>query len=261
MVTMGDPLEEIPLLGGEVNDVVRVGATVRRTAGSWTPSVQAVLAHLGDVGFGYAPVPLGIDDRGREVVSYLDGTTARRPWPAVLRTDAGLHQLGRMAVELAVALRSYPVSEHDIWRHGGVPGGPHPTLRHGDLGLWNTLWATEPAGSALVGVIDWDYLEPAPELWDLAQLAYYAVPLRPRFWAESGFAAEPDYTHRLAVLADYADVRPADLVDVLLDLQALDRERAATWGGEGLHPWDKFLAAGFVSDLDQDGAWLRSRRW
>ncbi len=252
---------EIPLPGGEVNDVVRVGDTVRRTAGPWTPSVQAVLAHLATVGFDWSPAPLGRDDKGREVVAYLPGRVAFRPWPAVLRTDAGLHQVGRMGAELAAALRTYPTSGADHWRHGGVPGGRNVTLRHGDLALWNTLWQGPDDTAELVGVIDWDFLEPAPELWDFAHLAYYTVPLRPRFWAESGFATEPDYAHRLAVLAEYAGVAPAELVEVLLDLQALDRERTRTWGGAGIHPWDRFLAQGYVADLDLDGAWLRSRTW
>lgn len=223
--------------------------------------MQAVLAHLGAAGFGYSPPPLGLDDQGREVVGYLPGTTAFRPWPAVLRTDEGLRQVGRMGAELATALRTYPVSAHDVWRHGGVPGGHNVTLRHGDLALWNTLWKDTDGVTELVGVIDWDFLEPAPEFWDFAHLAYYTVPLRPRLWAESGFANEPDYVHRLAILAGYAGASPAELVATLLDLQALDRERTLTWGGAGVHPWDRFLGQGYVDDLDLDSAWLRSRRW
>ena len=35
--------QEIPLRGGNVSTVVRVGETVRRNAGPWTPTVHALL--------------------------------------------------------------------------------------------------------------------------------------------------------------------------------------------------------------------------
>jgi hypothetical protein len=43
--------EEEPLTGGFVNKVVRVGSTVRRTTGPWTPGVHALLRHLEAAGF------------------------------------------------------------------------------------------------------------------------------------------------------------------------------------------------------------------
>lgn len=36
---------EIRLSGGWVNEVVRTGDTVRRSAGPWTPAVHALLRH------------------------------------------------------------------------------------------------------------------------------------------------------------------------------------------------------------------------
>ncbi|BCJ57962.1 hypothetical protein Jiend_13840 [Micromonospora endophytica] len=47
--------QEIPLHGGNVSTVVRVGDTVRRNVGPWTPSVHALLRHLEYVGFTGAP--------------------------------------------------------------------------------------------------------------------------------------------------------------------------------------------------------------
>jgi hypothetical protein len=65
---------ETPLTGGRLTPgVVRVGATVYRPIGPHWPFVHALLAHLERVGFSAAPRFLGIDDRGREILSYLDG--------------------------------------------------------------------------------------------------------------------------------------------------------------------------------------------
>src|SRR5439155_3349137 len=49
---------EIPL-GGNLSQALRVGDTVRRRAGPWTPAVQSLLAHLEAVGFTAAPRSLG----------------------------------------------------------------------------------------------------------------------------------------------------------------------------------------------------------
>jgi hypothetical protein len=72
--------------GGNAGGAVRVGDTVRKAAGPWTPAVHELLRHLASKGFAGAPRPLGIDDRGREILTFLDGETvgSARPWPGRL---------------------------------------------------------------------------------------------------------------------------------------------------------------------------------
>ena len=41
--------------------------------GGWTPAVHALLAHLAGTGFTGAPRPLGFDEQGREVLTFLEG--------------------------------------------------------------------------------------------------------------------------------------------------------------------------------------------
>src|ERR1700742_5067540 len=86
---------ETPLAGGNMNSGgVRVGDTVRRPAGPWTPAVHALLAHLHAAGFGGAPRPLGIDEQGREVLTFISGPVV---WPgrfSLLDRDGAL---GRVA--------------------------------------------------------------------------------------------------------------------------------------------------------------------
>src|SRR5437867_697179 len=57
--------------------VVRVGDTVRRRVGPWTPAVHALLRHLADVGLEGVPRVLGIDDEGREILRYIEGVDGR----------------------------------------------------------------------------------------------------------------------------------------------------------------------------------------
>ena len=60
-----EPVREIPLHGGNVSTVSRLGDTVRRNSGPWTPAVHALLRHLEKVGFTGSPHALGMDDTKR----------------------------------------------------------------------------------------------------------------------------------------------------------------------------------------------------
>jgi hypothetical protein len=48
-------MDEELLADSGVTKVVRVGQTVQRSAGAWTPAVRALLRHLENVGFDGAP--------------------------------------------------------------------------------------------------------------------------------------------------------------------------------------------------------------
>jgi Phosphotransferase enzyme family len=250
---------EEQLTGGVVNTVVRVGDTVRRSTGPWTPTVHALLRHLEAVGFPYSPRVLGMDAQGREILSYLDGVPSMRPWPGVLHTDEGLRSVGSMLHDLTAAVASFVPPADAVWRttvagpalHGG-------SIRHGDLGMWNILWRE----NRLVGLLDWDFAEPAPPLWDLAQAAWYAVPFfrGDDGWRACGFAAEPDRGSRLEVLCDTYGADPAAVLDALVELQSVERERIATFGSAGIAPFDLFLNRGDLDELDAEAAWLAANR-
>ena len=73
LVTPDGPADEIPLPGGNVGGAVRVGDTVRRPTGPWTPAVHELLDFLADAGLPRIPRVLGIDDRDREILTFLPG--------------------------------------------------------------------------------------------------------------------------------------------------------------------------------------------
>src|SRR5215470_337409 len=69
-------LDEVVLTGGRVaRGIVRVGETVRRPMPADSDYVHGLLAHLEHCGFVGAPRFLGVDSRGREIVSYIEGDT------------------------------------------------------------------------------------------------------------------------------------------------------------------------------------------
>jgi hypothetical protein len=76
-------MREMPLLGGRVTPgVVHVGDTVRRPIGTNSIFKHALLDQLESVGFDGAPRFLGIDEEGREILSFIPGDV-----PSDLRPD------------------------------------------------------------------------------------------------------------------------------------------------------------------------------
>src|SRR6476661_735156 len=61
------------LEGGNVGGAVRIGRTVRRPTGPWTPAVHALLDRATAHGLRATPTVFGIDARGREVLTHLPG--------------------------------------------------------------------------------------------------------------------------------------------------------------------------------------------
>jgi Phosphotransferase enzyme family len=110
---------------------------------------------------------LGFDETGREVLSFLTGEVAMRPWPPVLVTVNGLTQLAQWLREYQGATADFVPPSDAAWIVPGVVWRPGQIVRHGDLGPWNSVWH----GDELAGFIDWDFAEPGSALDDVAQPA------------------------------------------------------------------------------------------
>src|SRR5690606_32121204 len=78
------------LSGGNDGQTTRHGDRVYRTAGPWTPGVQRLMRHLRDAGLDWVPEPLGMDDRGREIVQFLPGEVPNYPLPAYVWNERTL---------------------------------------------------------------------------------------------------------------------------------------------------------------------------
>src|SRR4029450_3980440 len=102
--------------GGTTSTVVRAGDTVRRNAGPWTPAVHALLRHLEYVGFTGAPRALGIDERGREVLSYLEGECGEYPLAPHWVTDEALVAVATMLRRFHDAQYGFRPPPGAIWR-------------------------------------------------------------------------------------------------------------------------------------------------
>jgi mutator protein MutT len=160
-------LDGTRLPGGNVGGAVRIGGTVRRPTGPWTPAVHRLLRHLAARGLPAVPQVLGTDARGREVLTYLPGRVV--DVDAELLSGPQLVELGRWARRLHDAVAD--LVDPGPWRFFGVD---RPTvIAHNDLAPYNVCFV----GDHLVGVFDWDLAGPSTPLLELAMLAWNGIPL------------------------------------------------------------------------------------
>jgi Phosphotransferase enzyme family len=166
---------EVLLTGGTANrgQVFRIGETVHRPRRPTGPATHALLAHLADVGFDGAPRYLGVDERGREVLSYVPGEAITPPYPRWALTDAALTSVARL-------LRRYheAVATFDPTPYGWPKPVPEPFRRglvsHNDPNLDNVVFRDHRA----VALIDFDLAAPGSAVWDVAAAARLWAPLR-----------------------------------------------------------------------------------
>ena len=196
---MTDPSEgEVPLYGGNVSTVVRVGATVRRSAGHWTPAVHALLRHLEAVGFTGSPRPLGIDERGREVLSYLDGECGDYPLAPHWTTDTALTAVARMLRMFHDAQAGFVPPPGATWRAFGPPPPDTEVVCHHDVAPHNVVW--RPDGT--LAMIDFDLCSPGARIYDVAYSAWTWVPLFSDDDSRTLGWRYPDRPRRLRLFAD-----------------------------------------------------------
>ncbi len=176
-----DPGEtEVPLLGGDLTEgVVRVGRTVRRPVGPYTPAVHALLRHLEAVGFDGAPRVLGIDGRNREVLTYLPGFTARRSLPDLTVADSTLEDLAELLLAYHQAVTGFKPPPWAQW-DGELTrfvDGPADIICHCDMNLENVIFRDGPDGARPYALIDFDLARPGTRLIDIIQTLRYWAPI------------------------------------------------------------------------------------
>jgi hypothetical protein len=247
---------EVPLTGGWFGSVVRVGDTVRRATGPWTPAVHALLRYLEAAGFAYSPRVLGIDSAGREVLSYIEGRAAHTRWPRVLRAGAGLRAYGRVLAEYHAVVSGFMPPADAAWRTGARAPGRGEIILHGDFAPWNTVWRR----GGLAGVIDWDFAEPGRPILDVAYAALYGVPLHHQAATNLG-RQRPDIRHRLRLFCHAAGgYAPGEVLEAVVEVEADEQNRLEGLGRRGIEPWKTFVEKGELEWLAACQDWLSDNR-
>lgn len=187
--------------------VVRVGGTVIRESGEWTPAVHRLFNHLNAVGVRGIPRPLGITEDGREILSFVEGTVPSYPMPTWVWTKTALESAARLLRQIHDATEGLDLQ--GPWRSPAHE--PVEVICHNDFATYNLVFGRD----RVVGVIDWDFASPGPRLWDLSYLAYRMVPLSTADWGD-GFGPHERRDRLRGLLGAYGtEAHPREVIEVL----------------------------------------------
>jgi Ser/Thr protein kinase RdoA (MazF antagonist) len=246
------PDAEKPLTGGATRTgVVRVGDTVRRPRTDRSTFVEAVLRRLAAASVAGVPRWLGIDEQGRDVLSYQPGGTGH---DVAAWSDDQLAEVARLVRRMHDALAGSP----EAGSAGAGEAGGAETVCHNDIAPWNTILD----GDVPVGLIDFDDAAPGRRIEDVAYLAWVFGGLGP---------AGPDIEEQVrlirVVCAAYTGDRPLPaepiergFVDALLAqhdrISTGRRLRAAAATDTATRSFNTDRAA----EIDRSRDWLQARR-
>lgn len=166
-----DNNDEVDLPGGNVGGATRVGRTVRRPTGPWTPAVHELLDFLREHGMRGIPEVQGIDEQGRESLSYVEGRGVQVDKEVVL--DNVLEEAVIWLREYHDLVEGFRPEGPRIWRSGEAGLVDGEIICHNDPGAYN--WIIQ--SGHFVAMVDWDVAGPGRAIDDLAFLAWTALPL------------------------------------------------------------------------------------
>ena len=173
--------DEELLASDGVTHVVRIGDTVRRQIRPFTASVHAFLTHLHSSGFTAAPEPLGYDQQGREILSFVPGEVPVEPLPDWATAPEVLVALARLVRRLHDTAQGWTPPRGAVW--GSIPGTPPlgvvplfdvaELISHQDYCPGNVVFRDRlPAA-----FIDFDLARPTTRVADAVNAMYWWVPL------------------------------------------------------------------------------------
>lgn len=162
------------VLGGATNHVVKIGDTVHRQAQGGS-MVHLYLQYLEKAGMTGVPCFLGIDEQGREILSYVVGKTAddyKDYGHPCLHSDQAICDMAlfmRKLHDLSVGF--LPTAKEHGWTNPHLQGMEYETICHGDAAIWNFSLIND----RIAGMFDFDQACPGTRVWDLAITIFSAV--------------------------------------------------------------------------------------
>jgi hypothetical protein len=230
------------LAGGLAHDVVRIGETVRRPMPERASYVHDVLRLFARHGWPAAPRYLGVDEEGRQTLTYLAGHVAWQPaQPPAVWSDDSLTRVAKLVRQFHDLTAGTPLAADD------------EVVCHNDLSPRNTVYRDDGAGLRPYAFIDWDFAAPGRRVHDVAHVCWQFLDLGP------GRANPKGPARLIGLVADTYGLHTRDrraLVDTILWWQ--DRcwrgieERAAA----GDKAMERLRSAGHVAAIQQAYAWV-----
>ena len=125
---------------------------------------------------------LGIDEKNREILSFIEGKAGNYPLKEYMRSNDVLKEIAKMLRLYHDAVSDFPLL--DDWKPMDHTPNNIEVLCHNDFAIYNIIFNDEKP----VGIIDFDVAAPGPRIWDIAYTLYTCVPLSRVYYTESGEA-------------------------------------------------------------------------
>jgi Phosphotransferase enzyme family len=216
---------EEPLEGGIANAgrVVRVGPHVLRPSTPHSGSIHALLRAVRHTGFEGAPLPVGIDEDGRERLVFIDGEVPVAPYPDWSQSDIALASIAKLLRGLHDTARGFD-PRRLTWDDSLADPAGGTLVCHNDVCPENVVFRDGIA----VALLDFEFAAPGRPVYDLAHLARLCVPIEDDFdQARLGWRPA-DRPARLRLVADAYGLDGDGRTELLTAMNdAIDRLEAA----------------------------------
>ncbi len=214
-----EDLDEEPLHGGRVSPgVVRVGDTVRKLVTRNSAFVRRFLEHLTSCGSDFSPRFLHVDDRNRDVFTFIEGNV---PADLAFFDDPTLCKAASLIRRYHDLSSGFVASMKDEDRAIDV-------VCHNDLSPCNFVFRDEEP----VAIIDFDASGPGTRAHDLGYAAW--------LWLDVGSSeiSVVEQRQRLASFVDaYGALSVESVLEAMLARQMKLFEEAQQIGDEGMATW------------------------
>jgi Ser/Thr protein kinase RdoA (MazF antagonist) len=232
---------------------------VRRATGPWSPAVHGLLRHLERQNFDGTPRFLGLDNQGREILTFIPGEVGNYPLPPDAWSDEALVHAARLLRRYHDATVGYAPPDNAVWQLQ-APLGPLEVICHNDFAPYNLVFADWRPRA----IIDFDMAGPGPRVWDVSYAAYRFVLLSGKeHWHLLGLPAPVDTNRRLRAFCDTyglsSEQRRAlpEIIEIRLETLCALIERSTAAGDSGV---EKVIEEGHLSLYRRDIELLRRRR-
>jgi hypothetical protein len=216
------------LCGGRENRIFRVTDQVIRPSDAWTPHIHDFLNFLIEEGVTYVPRPYGINEKGEESLSYVQGEVYNYPLPDFMLQDHMIISSAKLLRSFHVASGRYieKITNDERWMLPAVD--PIEVMCHGDFAPYNVTIVDKEA----FGIIDFDTLHPGPKMWDVAYAVYRWVPFTTPANPDCCFSLEEQirkarlFLDTYGVKFDERDLLPQMMADRLTNLISYMKNQA-----------------------------------
>jgi hypothetical protein len=200
--------------------------------------VHELLRYLEAQDFEGAPRVLGFDDQGREILTFIEGTTDSSGDPGWVWSEGALLAAARLIRRYHDLCRSFRPAAESPWQvMVGAPTSGE-IICHNDLAPYNAVYRQ----GVPIALYDWDLAAPGPALWDIAYAAWRFVPLYSDSSSRGWPADVADRAARLGLFCDAYGLESTERVGLVAMIERRIRcalETVKSWGEAGKPGWSQ----------------------